>query len=82
MRGLEEGRRQGRETAPGGLEASREGFGDGRLEIAPSGGELLDGFDPGVVHLKGPHGIPLLRHAQAGKQDGVVELLIAHGGKA
>jgi hypothetical protein len=37
--------------------------------------------DPGVVHLKGPHGIPLVRHAQAGKQDAVVELLVAHGAK-
>lgn len=34
---------------------------------------------PGVVHVKGPHGISLLRHAQAGKQDAIVELLKAAG---
>jgi hypothetical protein len=46
--------------------------------------EIVKAFlaaDPGVVHLKGPHGIPLLRHAEAGKQDALVELLIAHGAK-
>ena len=35
-----------------------------------------------VIDLKGPHGIPLLRHAQAGKQEAVVELLVARGAKA
>ena len=35
--------------------------------------------DPKVVDLKGPHGISLLRHAKAGKQDGLVELLVARG---
>ena len=46
--------------------------------------EIVKGFladDPKVIDLKGPHGIPLLRHAQAGKQDAVVELLIAKGAK-
>jgi hypothetical protein len=38
--------------------------------------------DPKVVDLKGPHGIPLVRHAQAGKQDALVELLVAAGAKA
>jgi hypothetical protein len=37
--------------------------------------------DPAVVHLKGPHGIPLVRHAQAGKQDALVETLVAAGAK-
>jgi hypothetical protein len=37
--------------------------------------------DPKIVDLKGPHGIPLLRHAMAGKQETVVELLKAHGAK-
>jgi hypothetical protein len=44
--------------------------------------EIVRGFltdDPKVIDLKGPHGIPLLRHAQAGKQDAVVELLVARG---
>lgn len=36
-------------------------------------------FDPKVVDLPGPHGIPLLRHAVMGKQDAMVELLKAHG---
>lgn len=49
----------------------------GRIEIV----KAFLAADPGVVHLKGPHGIPLIRHAQAGKQDAVVELLTAHGGK-
>lgn len=47
--------------------------------------EILKAFladDPKVVDLKGPHGISLLRHAQAGKQDAVVELLMARGAKA
>lgn len=38
--------------------------------------------DPKVVDLPGPHRIPLIRHAIAGKQDAVVELLKAHGAKA
>jgi hypothetical protein len=37
--------------------------------------------DPKVIDLKGPHGIPLLRHARMGKQEAVVELLTAHGAK-
>jgi hypothetical protein len=40
--------------------------------------EILRAFladDPKVIDLKGPHGIPLLRHAQAGKQETVVALL-------
>lgn len=37
--------------------------------------------DPKVVDLPGPHRIPLIRHAMAGKQDAVVELLKAHGAR-
>ena len=47
--------------------------------------EIVKAFladDPTVVHLKGPHGIPLVRHAQAGKQDALVETLVAAGAKA
>jgi len=47
----------------------------GKIEIVRA--FLAD--DPGVVHLPGPHGIPLLAHAKAGKQDAVIELLQAHG---
>lgn len=47
----------------------------GKVEIVKA--FLAD--DPKVVDLKGPHGIPLIRHAQAGKQEAVVELLTAHG---
>jgi len=50
----------------------------GKIEIVKA--FLAD--DPKVIDLKGPHGIPLLRHAQAGKQDAVVELLLARGAKA
>ena len=32
-----------------------------------------------IVHVKGPHGITLLRHAQMGKQDAMVALLTAAG---
>lgn len=35
--------------------------------------------DPAIVHLKGPHGIPLLVHAQHGKQDAVVAFLREKG---
>lgn len=35
--------------------------------------------DPNVVHLKGPHGIPLIKHAEKGGQDEMVELLKSHG---
>lgn len=49
----------------------------GKLEIVRA--FLAD--DPKVVDLKGPHGIPLVRHAQAGKQDAVVELLVGKGAK-
>jgi hypothetical protein len=49
----------------------------GKVEIVKA--FLAD--DPKVVDLKGPHGIPLIRHAQAGKQEAVVELLAAHGAK-
>lgn len=45
----------------------------GKIEIVRA--FLAD--DPKVIDLKGPHGIPLLRHAQAGKQEAVVELLRA-----
>lgn len=47
--------------------------------------EIVKGFladDPKVIDLKGPHGISLLRHAQMGKQEAVIELLIAKGAKA
>jgi hypothetical protein len=37
--------------------------------------------DPKVVDLKGPHGISLLRHAKAGKQDALVEMLVEKGAK-
>lgn len=37
--------------------------------------------DPTVIDLKGPHGIPLLRHAKAGKQEAIAEMLIAKGAK-
>ncbi len=47
----------------------------GRIDIVKA--FLAD--DPKVVHLPGPHGIPLLRHAVAGKQEAVAELLRAHG---
>lgn len=50
----------------------------GRIDIV----KAFLAADPNVVHLKGPHGISLLRHAKAGKQDALAELLIAHGGKA
>jgi hypothetical protein len=35
--------------------------------------------DPAIVHVKGPHGISLLRHAQAGKQDAMIALLSSAG---
>ena len=41
-------------------------------------GDFLDA-DPAVVSLKGPHGISLLRHAHAGKQQGMVDLLVKAG---
>jgi ankyrin repeat protein len=50
----------------------------GKIEIVKA--FLAD--DPKVVDLPGPHRIPLIRHAIAGKQDVVVELLKAHGAKA
>jgi hypothetical protein len=46
--------------------------------------EIVKAFladDPKVAQLKGPHGIPLIRHAQAGKQEAVVEMLRAAGAK-
>jgi len=46
--------------------------------------EIVKAFladDPKVVDLKGPHGIPLVRHAQAGKQDALVEILVGAGAK-
>jgi hypothetical protein len=49
----------------------------GKIEIVKA--FLAD--DPKVIDLKGPHGIPLIRHAQAGKQDAIVELLRAKGAK-
>ena len=47
----------------------------GRADIVKA---FLDA-DPTVVSLKGPHGISLLRHAQAGKQQGVIDLLVKAG---
>jgi len=49
----------------------------GKIEIVRA--FLAD--DPSVIDLKGPHGIPLIRHAKAGKQDAIVELLRARGAK-
>ena len=49
----------------------------GKVEIVKA--FLAD--DPKVVDLPGPHRIPLIRHAMAGKQDAVVELLKANGAK-
>lgn len=49
----------------------------GKVEIVKA--FLAD--DPKVVDLPGPHRIPLIRHAIAGRQDAVVELLKAHGAK-
>lgn len=34
--------------------------------------------DPAVIHKKGPHGIPLLAHAQAGGQDDIATLIEAN----
>ncbi len=50
----------------------------GKVEIVKA--FLAD--DPKVVDLKGPHGIPLIRHAKAGQQDAIVEMLVAKGAKA
>ena len=47
----------------------------GKIEIVKA--FLAD--DPSVANLKGPHGIPLVRHAIAGKQQMVVDLLVAAG---
>lgn len=49
----------------------------GRIDIV----KAFLAADPKVVDLPGPHRIPLIRHAMAGKQDAVVELLKAHGAK-
>lgn len=49
----------------------------GKIEIVRA--FLAD--DPKVIDLKGPHGIPLIQHALHGKQDAIVELLVAHGAK-
>jgi len=35
--------------------------------------------DPNVVHLKGPHGIPLIKHAERSGQTAVIDLLKVHG---
>ena len=50
----------------------------GKIEIV----KAFLGDNPKVVDLKGPHGIPLIRHAKAGQQDAIAELLIAAGAKA
>ena len=34
---------------------------------------------PDAVHWKGPHGISLLRHAQAGGQEELADYLVAQG---
>lgn len=31
--------------------------------------------DPAIVHVKGPHGIPLINHARVGGQDEIVALI-------
>lgn len=49
----------------------------GKMEIVKA--FLAD--DPKVVDLKGPHGISLLRHAKAGGQEAIVEMLLARGAK-
>jgi ankyrin repeat protein len=49
----------------------------GKIEIVKA--FLAD--DPTVIDLKGPHGIPLIRHAKAGQQDAIMEMLIAKGAK-
>jgi hypothetical protein len=49
----------------------------GKIEIVKA--FLAD--DPKVVDLKGPHGISLLRHAKAGGQEAIVEMLLARGAK-
>jgi hypothetical protein len=50
----------------------------GRIDIV----KAFLAADPKIVDLPGPHRIPLIRHAIAGKQDAVVELLKGHGAKA
>jgi hypothetical protein len=50
----------------------------GRIDIV----KAFLAADPKIVELPGPHRIPLIRHAIAGKQDAVVELLKTHGAKA
>ena len=49
----------------------------GKIEIVKA--FLAD--DPTVIDLKGPHGIPLIRHAKAGQQEAIMEMLIAKGAK-
>lgn len=49
----------------------------GKMEIVKA--FLAD--DPKIVDLKGPHGISLLRHARAGKQDAIVAMLVERGAK-
>lgn len=47
--------------------------------------EIVKAFladDPKVADLKGPHGISLLRHARAGKQDAIAEMLVTLGAKS
>ena len=48
----------------------------GRLEVV----RAAVAADPAVVTVEGPHGISLLRHAQAGKQEAVVMYLTSVGG--
>ena len=46
--------------------------------------EIVKAFladDPKVIDCKGPHGISLLRHARAGKQDAIVAMLVERGAK-
>ena len=38
--------------------------------------------DPSIAHLKGPHGIPLIKHAERGGQNEIVELLKSYDAKA
>jgi ankyrin repeat protein len=46
--------------------------------------EIVKAFladDPKIANLKGPHGISLLRHARAGKQEAIVAMLVERGAK-
>jgi hypothetical protein len=48
----------------------------GRIDVVRAAIE----FDPAIVKVPGPHGIPLLAHAVAGAQDKTAELIRSAGG--